>query len=69
MWILAERQVPFECQRHGYVAECQLHSTNETVGRSVDVLMSRCRTLMAEPKRNDADVDTGLQQVHCRRAA
>jgi hypothetical protein len=22
---------------------------------------------MAKPKRNDADIDAGLQQVHCRR--
>lgn len=35
----------------------------------LDILVRRCRTLMAKPKRNDADIDACLQQVHCRRVA
>lgn len=33
----------------------------------LDVLMCSCRTLVAKPKRNDADVDAGLLQMYCRR--
>ncbi|MCY1558060.1 hypothetical protein D9M68_949630 [compost metagenome] len=35
----------------------------------LDVLMGRDRTLMAQPQRDHADVDAGLQEMHRRRVA